>query len=109
MGIVSCDRFLPRRLRPLSQRGRPSNVSRTGLYLVLGAAIESFAPLAMQFVLSAFQAVGESRWGEEPESKSYRMGLAVVAMPTQIGKRLTEEIESTELSCQQSFREDAKT
>jgi hypothetical protein len=46
----------------------------------------------MQFVLSAFQAVGESRWGEEPESKSYRMGLAVVAMPTQIGKRLTEEI-----------------
>jgi hypothetical protein len=80
-------------------RGNTLNVRREGLLLVLDVPIEPFMLLAMQIVLRngqiPLQVVGESRWvREELGGTSHRMGVAFVAMPTQVGERWAGEIYS---------------
>lgn len=80
-------------------RGKTLNVSREGLLLVLDAPIEPFTLVALQIVLRngqiPFQVVGESRWlREDFGGTSHHMGLAFVAMPTQVGERWAGEIYS---------------
>jgi excisionase family DNA binding protein len=80
-------------------RGKTLNVSREGVLLVLDGPVEPFTLLAMQMVLrngqTPLQVVGESRWMRgERASKFSRVGLAFVAMPTQISERWAGEIYS---------------
>jgi excisionase family DNA binding protein len=80
-------------------RGKTSNVSREGLLLVLDVPVAPFTLLAMQIIFGngqiPLQVVGESRWvREEPGGKSHRIGLAFMAIPTQVAERWAEEIYS---------------
>ena len=80
-------------------RGKTLNVSREGLLLTVDACVEPFTLLAMQILLKdrqlPMQVVGESRWvREEPGGRSHHVGLAFVALQTQVGERWAAEIYS---------------
>ncbi len=78
-------------------RGKTLDVSREGLLLLFETAVEPFTLWALQISLRndqlPVQVVGESRWvREQPEGKAYRVGIAFVGIPTQVGERWAEEI-----------------
>jgi excisionase family DNA binding protein len=79
--------------------GKTLNVSREGLLIALDAPIEPFTLLALEILLKnghlPIHVVGESRWlREDPSSRSHRVGLSLVAVPTRVGERWAGEIYS---------------
>lgn len=84
-------------------RGTTVNVSREGLLLTLTAPIEPYTLLTMQIFLEDDEApiiaMGESRWIREAgNQQGYLLGLAFVALQSQVGQRWAEAIYSTSLS-----------
>jgi len=84
---------------PEPRGGKTVNVSREGVLLALDAPIEPFTLLALQILLKDDQlpmrVVGESRWiREAPGGSAYHVGLAFVALQTQVGERWAEAIYS---------------
>jgi two-component system, OmpR family, response regulator VicR len=83
--------------------GKTLNVSREGLLLAMDAPIEPYTLLTMQIRFKdgalPLTVVGESRWLREAQSEQhYRIGLALVPMQTQVGKRWVQAIYTSSLS-----------
>jgi excisionase family DNA binding protein len=84
-------------------QGTTLNVSREGLLLAIDAAVEPHTLLAMQICLKdgefPIAVVGESRWvREDYGGVGYRIGLAFVAMQSQVAKHWVEAIYASSFS-----------
>jgi excisionase family DNA binding protein len=82
---------------PARWRGKTLNVGREGVLLAADIAVEPFTLLAMQILLNdgqrSIHVVGESRWVREaPGGGSHHVGLAFVALATQVGAHWAEVI-----------------